>query len=128
MAGHNTHNVREAGRVQEGGTAMLLYGQLIEQYDVEASGRDELGLGRWVVMVFRGANGLTTRVVCGYNPCVNKKEVSRTTYQQHRQYYLLHEHDDTCPRTRFREDLIAKLKLKGVAGARGSTDCLYGCK
>lgn len=109
VAAHNAHNIREAGRVQEGGTAMLLYGQLIEQYDMEESGRDSLGLGRWVVMVFRGANGLTTRVVCGYNPCMNKNEVSRTTYQQQRRYYLLQENDDTCPRTRFREDLIKQL-------------------
>ena len=110
VAAHNTHNIKEAGRVQEGGTAMLLYGQLIEQYDVEASGRDSLGLGRWVVMVFRGANGLTTRVVCGYNPCMNKNEVSKTSYQQHRRYYLLEEKDDTCPRTRFRVDLLQQLE------------------
>jgi hypothetical protein len=31
---------------------MVLFGELIEQFDMEASGRDETGLGRWVVMTF----------------------------------------------------------------------------
>jgi hypothetical protein len=43
---------KEVGRVQEGGTAMLCYGTLIEQCVVEKLGRDESG--RWVVMTFRG--------------------------------------------------------------------------
>ena len=89
---------------------MVLYGQLIEQYDFEASGRDDSGLGRWVVMVFRGSNGIVTRMVCGYNPCYNKKKHSRTSYQQARRYYITKEKDSTCPRTRFREDLIQQLK------------------
>lgn len=77
VAAHNRHEGREAGRVQEGGTAMLLFGELIEQYDFEESGRDSSGLGRWVVMVFRGEEGLTTRVVCGYNPCYTTRRSSQ---------------------------------------------------
>jgi hypothetical protein len=109
VAAHNTHEGKDVGRVQEGGTAMLLFGQLVEQFDFEASGRDDSGLGRWVVMVFRGENGLTTRIVCGYNPCYNRKQQSRTSYQQARRYYITKEKDVTCPRKRFRDDLIKQL-------------------
>jgi hypothetical protein len=94
------------GRVQEGGTAMLLYGTLIEQMDMEESGRDMSGLGRWVYMTFVGEGGLVTKVVCCYNPCYNKNATSRTSYQQHRRYFINKEHDDTCPRTRFKLDLV----------------------
>jgi hypothetical protein len=50
IAAHNVHE--NISRVQEGGTSMLLYGPLVEQYDFEHSGRDDSGLGRWVVLVF----------------------------------------------------------------------------
>ena len=121
VAAHNVHEVEEVkdiGRTQEGGTAMLAFGQLLEYYEFEASGRDELGLARWVSMVFRGANGLTTRVVCGYNPCYNNRQESRTAYQGHRRYYLLKERDNTCPRRCFREDLIKKLEEWRSQGER----------
>ena len=62
---------------------MLLYGALINQYDFEASGKDDTGLGRWVVMVFRGSEGITTRVVCSYNPYKTEEKSQRSTYQQH---------------------------------------------
>ena len=71
------HNVHEnVGRTQEGGTSLMCFGPLIEQYNYEQSGKDYTGLGRWVVMVFRGADGIVTRLVCGYNPCYNKKKQS----------------------------------------------------
>ena len=77
---------------------MALFGQLIEQY-----------LGRWVVMVFRGSNEITTRIVFGYNPCYNRKKQSKTSYQQVSRYYITREKDLTCPRKRFRDDLIQQL-------------------
>ena len=41
------HNVTEdTGKFQEGGTAMLVFGNLIEQFDSEGSGQDNLGLGQ----------------------------------------------------------------------------------
>ena len=80
VTGHNVHE--NIGRTQEGGTSMLLYGPLIEQYDFEQSGKEDTGLGRWVVMVFRCSDGITTRIVTGYNPCYNKKLVSCTSYKQ----------------------------------------------
>ena len=71
VAAHNVHE--NVGRVQEGGTGLLCYGPLIEQYDCQQSGKDDTGLGRWVVIVFQGADELITRVVCSYNPCYNNK-------------------------------------------------------
>ena len=50
VAGHNVHE-NKCGRVQQGGTGILLYGSLIDQYNFEASGKDNTGLGRWVSMV-----------------------------------------------------------------------------
>ena len=79
------HNVHEnVGRVQEGGMSMLLFGSLIQQFDVDHSGKDDTGLGRWCYMTFCGSEVINTRVVCGYNPCYNKKKESNTSYQQHR--------------------------------------------
>ena len=118
VAAHNVHEGKEVGRVQEGGTAMLCYGTLIEQYVMEESSKDESGLGRWVVMTFRGRDGLVTRVVCCYNPCYNNKPFSRTYYQQNRRYFILKEKDTTCPRTRFREDLVTKLTAWREEGDR----------
>jgi len=49
------HNVHEnIGRVQEGGTSLLLFGLLTEQLDNDQPGKDESGLGRWSVMTLRG--------------------------------------------------------------------------
>ena len=65
IAAHNVHEY--VGRIQEGGTSMLLYGPSLYQYDFEHSGKDKTGLGRWVVMVLQGSEGIKTRIVCGYN-------------------------------------------------------------
>ncbi len=81
IASHNRNE--DTGKFQEGGMAMMVYGNLIQQFAPEESGLDELGLGRWTYMLFRGANNTVTRVICGYSPCANKKKDSRMVYQQH---------------------------------------------
>ena len=88
---------------------MLLYGGLIDQYDVEASGKDTTGLGRWVHMVLQGEDGIKTRIVCGYKPCPSAKKATKSSYQQHRCYFITKEKDRTCLRTRCRKDLIKQL-------------------
>ncbi len=88
---------------------MLLYKALIDQYDFEASGKDDTGLERWVVMVFRGSEGITTWVVCGYNPCKTGEKLQRSTYQQHRRYLIQTEKDTICPRNRSQDDLLRQL-------------------
>ena len=89
---------------------MLLYRPLLNQYDFEHSGKDETGLGRWVVMVFQGFKIIKTRIVCGYNSCYNKKMESGTSYHQQRRYLVLKEKDRTCPRKRLHDDLIRQLQ------------------
>ena len=107
QTGHNKH--LNIGRQQQGGTSLLLFGPLIDQYDFENSGKDDTGLGRWVVMTFVGSDGIVTRVVCGYQPCYAPRKAKRSSYQQHRRYLLKIEKDLTCPRKRFREDLVKQL-------------------
>jgi hypothetical protein len=100
----------DAGKFQAGGTAMMVYGNLIQQFAPEESRQDELGLGRWKYMQFCGDNNTVTWVICGYSPWANKKKDSGTMYQQHRQHLINKLRDDMCPRSRFREDLLRKLK------------------
>ena len=88
---------------------MLVYGGLIDQYDFEASGKDTTGLGRWVHIVLQGEDGVKTRFVCGYNPCPSGRKATKSSYQQHRRYFIRKEKDRTCPRTRFRQDPTKQL-------------------
>lgn len=104
------HNVHEnVGKTQEGGTSMLMFGPLTEYLDMSEGGKDESGLGRWVVMTLKGSDSVITRIVCGYNPCGNDKPESSTVYQQHRRYFINKENLLRCPRVRFQEDLIEVL-------------------
>ena len=71
QVGHNTHE--NVSKVQEGGTVLLLYGTLVDQYDWEASSnsKDPTGLGRWVKGVMEsppelyvGITPATPKMVC----------------------------------------------------------------
>ncbi len=97
IASHNRN--KDVGKYQEGGTAMMVYGVFIQQFDPEDSGRDDLGLGWWMYMKFSGCDNIVTWVICGYSPCVNKKKDSGTVYQQHHRHLINKLNDDTCPRT-----------------------------
>jgi hypothetical protein len=89
---------------------MLVFGDLIEQFDPEDSGQDDLGLGRWAFMKFSGDDGVVTQVICSYSPCSNKKKDSETVYQQH-QWHLINKLNIlTCPRQWFCEDLLRQMK------------------
>jgi len=96
VVAHNVHE--DIGKVQEGGTSMLMFGPLIEYLDMSEGGKDESGLGRWVVMTLKGGDTTTTRIVCGYNPCGNDKPDSGTVYQQHRRFLITKENSLECPR------------------------------
>ena len=89
---------------------MLIYGPLVDQYELEHSGKDDTGLGRWVVMVFQVPKGIKTRILCGYSSCYNKEMESRTSYQQQHRYLVLKEKYRTCPRKRLHDDLIRQLQ------------------
>jgi len=61
-------------------------------------------------MIFKGEERYITRVVCGYNPYVNKKQGTNTLYQQHRRFYVDKENDLSCQYMRFWDDLVKQLK------------------
>ncbi len=120
IAAHNVN--KDAGKFQEDGIAMLVFGDLLEQFDPEDLEQDDLGLGRWAFMKFSGGNGVVTQVICGYSSCSNKKKDSGTVYQQH-QWHLINKLNVlTCPRQRFREDLLQQMKQWRAAGK-----CLVLC-
>ncbi len=107
IVAHNFHE--NIGRVQEGGTSMLMFGPLIEYLDMSEGGKDVKGLGCWVVMTLKGGNGTIMRIVCRYNPCGNDKPNSSMVYQQHWQSFINKENLLHCPWVKFREDLMAQL-------------------
>ena len=69
-------------------------------------------------MVLRGADGIKTRMVCGYNPCYSVKKVIRSIYQQQMRYFITTEKDRTCPRTRFKNNLLDLLRTWRDQGNR----------
>ncbi len=115
MVAHNVHE--NIGKVQEGGTSLMAIGPLTEYIEHDQPGKDETGLGRWAVMTFKGDRG-RTRVICGYNPCYNKSPKSSTTYQQHRRFLITQKKDLTCPRTKFKADLVSQLQQWHEEGGR----------
>ena len=85
---HNVH--KNVSPVQEGGVGLLMFGPLIESLHTVQSGKDVSGLGRWTTMTLQGDN-VTTRIVCGYNPCKSHStdgQPSPTSYAQHRRYSI----------------------------------------
>lgn len=99
VTAHNTHE--NVGRVQEGGTAMMVFGPMTQHVDLTHA-KDPTGLGRWVVITLCGLDGFTTRIVCGYNPCGSgKKAHSGTVSQQHCRFFLTQQRSITCPRVKF---------------------------
>jgi hypothetical protein len=81
---------------------------------------DETDLARWSYMTFVGKEGFVTSILVGYNPCSSKhnKEARNTVYLQHSNYFTVKEKDTTCPRTRFREDLVKLLLTWKEEGRR----------
>ena len=61
-------------------------------------------------MTLRGSDGIVTQIVCGYNSCNSGKKATRSSYQQQRRHFITRERDRTCPRTRFKTDLLTQLK------------------
>jgi hypothetical protein len=108
IASHNVHET--VGKYQEGGMAMMSYDNLLQQFDPEGSGRNDLSLGRWTYMWFVGDDRIVTQIICGYSPCANKKKDSGTVYQQHCRHWINKLKDDSCPRARFRDDLLHQMK------------------
>jgi hypothetical protein len=97
---------KEAGKFQEGGTAMMTYGELIQHFDPEGSGCNELCLRHWTYMQLIGDDRIVTRIICGYSPCTNKKKDLGTVYQQHCHHLINKLKDDTYARACFCNNLL----------------------
>jgi hypothetical protein len=98
LVAHYVH--KNFGKVQQGGTSLIVFGPLTDQLNFNETGKDDMGLGCWSVMTVQG-DGAQTRIVCGYNPCGNNKLNSGTTYQQHRRYFVINQKDLSCLCVRF---------------------------
>ena len=116
VGAHNVHEAKIAGRVQEGGTGSICFGETVGY--VRKTGKDKEGLGRWCWLLLGGNNGHQTRIILAYNPCKNKKVNSGTTYQQQRRYYITRKKDLTCPQKIFQGDLIKQIKSWRESGDR----------
>ncbi len=95
VAAHNIYESKHSGRVQEGVTGAISFGDATEF--IRKVGKDEEGLGRWSLILFGGSNNHKTRLIIAYNPCKNKIVHSGTSYQQQRQYFVTKKKDLTCP-------------------------------
>jgi hypothetical protein len=116
IAAHNVHEWQQAGRVQEGGTGAICFGDATGY--IRKMGKDEEGLGRWSWILLGGSDGHMTRLITAYNPCKSGKTNSGTSYQQQRRHFIVRKKDLTCPRTLFRRHLTAAITKWRAAGER----------
>jgi hypothetical protein len=100
VGAHNVHEAKCAGRVQEGETGTICFGDSVEH--IKKMGRDKDGLGRWSWILLGETNGHQTRIITAYNPCKNTIVNLGTTYQQQRRYFITKKKDLTCPLVLFR--------------------------
>ncbi len=116
IAAHNVHEWQQAGRVQEGGTGAVCFGDATGY--IQKVGKDKEGLGRWSWIPFRGSDGHATRLITAYNPCKSGRINSGMSYQQQRRYFITKKKDLTCPRTLFRRHLTTAIAKWRDAGER----------
>jgi hypothetical protein len=114
VATNNVH--QKIGRVQEGGTGMVLFCNSTGY--ITKTGKDPYGLGQWCWTLYEGSKGHWTRVVVAFNACKNMRKDSRTTYQQQRQYFIMTKQDLTCPNKLFQKHLVHQLKQWRLGGDR----------
>jgi hypothetical protein len=124
VTSHNVH--KNIGRIQQGGTCVLMFGPITDHIIGNEPTKDESGLGRWSVMTLAGGD-IKTRIICRYNPCYNSVPDTSSSHQKHRYYgtsYQLHrryfrpKNKFKCPCTLFKEHLIKQLKKWREAGDR----------
>jgi hypothetical protein len=78
IAAHNVHKWQQAGRVQEGRTGAICFGDATGY--IRKVGKDKEGLGRLRIL-FGGLDGHMTRLIMVYNPCKSGRVNSSTSYQ-----------------------------------------------
>ncbi len=107
ITAHKVHEWQQAGRVQEGRTGAICFGDTTGY--IRKVGKDKEGLGRWSWILFGGSEGHTTRLITAYNPCKSGRVNSGTSYQQQRRYFIMNKKDLTCPQMLFRRHLTAAI-------------------
>jgi hypothetical protein len=65
VAAHNIHESKHAGRVQEGGTGAISFGDATGY--IRKVSKDEEGLGCWSWILFGGSEEHKTRLITAYN-------------------------------------------------------------
>jgi hypothetical protein len=80
VAAHNIHESKHTGRVQEGGTGAISFGDVTGY--IRKVGKDEEGLGQWSWILFGGSDNHKTRLITAYDPCKKKIVHSGMSYQQ----------------------------------------------
>ncbi len=108
IAAHNVHKGNQAGRVQEGGTGSICFGEATGY--IKKVWQDEEGLGHLCWILLGGAEGHNTHIITAYNPCRNKNLNSGTSYQQQRYYFITKKKDLTCLLILFCKHLIKHIK------------------
>jgi hypothetical protein len=116
VSAHNVHKAKCAGRVQEGGTGTICFGDLVRY--IKKMGRDDEGLGRWCWVLLGRNNRHNMQIITVYNPCKNKNVNSGTSYQQQRRYFITKKKDLTCPLILFCKHLVRQIKQWRVSGDR----------
>ena len=106
IAAHNIHD--NDSRLQEGGTEIIAFDQLVTLQDL--AGLDPTGLGKWSWIKIIGKQKRTTRITCAYQPCSSKKTSLSSVGSQQRRHFKVRE-NEKCPRASFRGDLIIQLKV-----------------
>ena len=85
-------------------------------------GKDPTGLGWWVWQLFRGKNGVRTRIYTCYRPCTSRAEGLSTVYTQQRTYFRDQRREPDAkprePREAFIEDLEKDAMARQMAGER----------
>lgn len=110
----NTHE--NFGKVQQGGTFGLAFGQLASR--VKDVGADETNAGRYSWFLLKGRDGHSTRVVVAYQPCDKRDGGYGTVYQQQRRYLDSHGRKSESVIHAFRQDLVNDLRRWRHAGDR----------
>jgi len=97
------------GQRMEGGTGMIAYGELASLLSQDLSGMDSTGLACWSYMTFVGSEGHVTTILVGYQQCKTTHKHRLSSYQLQCAYFTVIEKDTSCPRGRFKSDLIMLL-------------------
>jgi hypothetical protein len=116
VSSHNVHEDKHAGRVQEGGTGTICFGESTRY--IRKVRRNDEGLSRWSWILLGGTEGRNTQIITAYNPCKNKNINLGTSYQQQHHYFITKKKDLTCPLILFCKHLIKQIKQWRAAGER----------